>query len=100
MKARLAMLACIVVGACMVRAGPQPKNYGPAHTVSGVQANVWTANGQTLGELLEVRDDAIVLYGSRAVLIPFDAIERSAFEATSTVLNRTSHESKDIAQVR
>jgi hypothetical protein len=95
-----AILTCVALGACVRTMGPQPRDYGPAHTASGVHAEVFTATDHMGGELLEVRDSAIVLHGAATVLIPFDAIVRAAFADTRLTVDRTSHERAEVTQIR
>lgn len=102
MKARVtaAILAGVALGACFRTIGPQPREYGPAHNPSGVHAEVFTATDHVGGELLEVRDSAIVLRGPATVLIPFDAIVRAAFADTPLTVDRTSHERSEVTRIR
>ena len=84
------MLTGCLSSACAI--GMETGEFKPAGTPAGVRADVQTAAGRFTGELIEVRDAAVVLLaeegaavapGSRPQrlrLIPFTSISRAEFE--------------------
>lgn len=87
----LVMLACLTNGC---RVGMTARNYRPAQDPKGVTMRVTTAQGQLLGELIEVRDSGIVLLtGQKLRLLPYTAIVSSAADQTPSnysISNRTA----------
>lgn len=87
--ATMLLMGCLS-SACAI--GMEVREFKPAGTPAGVRADVHTAAGQLTGELIEVREAAIILLaeegpatatGSRARrlrLIPFTAISRADVE--------------------
>lgn len=73
----LALLFCV---GCMVNVGPKPENFEPAQSASGIRASLALSSSAVEGELLEVREDGVVLLTrDRVAMVPYDAITSSAF---------------------
>ena len=78
---RLAILSLIVLSSCVLRFGPHANRYDPATRASGTAATITTAASQIAGELLEVRDTALVLLtSSRVTLVPNRLIRAARFD--------------------
>jgi hypothetical protein len=76
------MLACLS-NACSL--GMTSLKYRPAQDPKGVMMRVTTAQGQLLGELIEVRDIGIVvLTDEKLRLLPFTEIVSSAVDQTES----------------
>jgi hypothetical protein len=68
---RLSVLSLLALSSCVVRSGPRAERYDPATRAAGTGTTITTAASQIAGELLEVRDTAlVVLTSSRVTLIP------------------------------
>jgi hypothetical protein len=72
----------LTLPACTVATiGPTPERFPPAVSGRGVTAVLQTATGRLQGELLEVRDDGLmVLHGREIVVVLFRTIRRGEFE--------------------
>ena len=89
MRARAAaiLIGCLL-SACAI--GMHTDDFKPARGPHGVQATVTTRNGAFTGELIELRDTALVLLAEQGTagapgtkrlrLIPFEVISRAEFE--------------------
>ena len=62
------IIALLLLAGC--RLGPQAKDFKPANEAGGVTATVRMPSQTVTGELLEVRDSAIVLLGAQVMLVP------------------------------
>jgi hypothetical protein len=81
---RLIMLMIAVCAASGCKVGLTVKNFPPALGPKGVMMQVTTQTRQLSGELLEVRDTALVLLAAGKVrLVPYNAIVSSDVEKTS-----------------
>ena len=81
------LLALLLCGGCMVKLGPGPDTYEPAASANGIRASLALSSSALEGELLEVREDGIVvLTTDQVAMIPFDAITSSAFRSTNVAL--------------
>ncbi|HEY5060371.1 MAG TPA: hypothetical protein VII52_02495, partial [Gemmatimonadaceae bacterium] len=79
MRIGLATL-CLAATACVVHTGLQPREFSPATSSTGIDANLTVGQTTITGELLEVRDTAVVvLTPDRVVLVPFPAIAHGTF---------------------
>lgn len=78
--------AMLLLAGC--RLGPQAKDFRPANEPGGVTATVRMPSQTLTGELLEVRDSAIVVLGAQVVLVPDRAIERATFADTRLEIYR------------
>jgi hypothetical protein len=77
---RLAPIVMMLLTACVIHAGPGPDSYPPAHSASGLSTSLVLATSRVDGELLEVRDSALViLTQDRVVLVPFTTIDSGSF---------------------
>ena len=77
---RLTPIVMMLLTACVIHTGPGPADYPPAHTAAGLSASLALATSHVDGELLEVRDSALViLTRDRVVLVPFSAIDSGTF---------------------
>lgn len=71
----------ILLTGCQVRIGKRVEDYAPAHRAAGTGAMINTATQGVMGELLEVRDTAlVVLTSDRVVLVPSRAIIAMKFD--------------------
>ena len=70
--------------------GQSVVTYDPAHSPRGVTATMRTSSGRHLtGELIEVRDAALVVgNGTTIVLVPYAVIRSAAFAQTSLFLDK------------
>lgn len=74
------LIALLLCGGCLVNVGPRPDAFEPAQTASGIRASIALSSSAVQGELLEVREDGVVLMTTdRVVMVPYDAITSSAF---------------------
>lgn len=74
---------CLAAAACVAHFGPQPREFIPATTGAGIGATLAVAQTSITGELLEVRDTAVViLTPDRVLLVPFRAIAHGTFAHT------------------
>ncbi|HEY2853611.1 MAG TPA: hypothetical protein VGJ18_12235 [Gemmatimonadaceae bacterium] len=77
---RLAPIVMMLLTACVIHAGPGPDSFPPAHSAAGLSASFVLATSRVNGELLEVRDSALViLTHDRVVLVPFSTIDSGSF---------------------
>ena len=68
-----ALGAGVLLGAC--RIGPTVENYTAARVPEGVRIDARTEDEAIVGEVIEVRDTALVaLAGGRLVLVPWEAL--------------------------
>jgi hypothetical protein len=82
MRVRLAVLS-LAATACVVHTGLQPSEFSPASSGTGINANLTVGQTKITGELLEVRDTAVViLTPDRVLLVPFPAIAHGTFAHT------------------
>lgn len=78
---RLTVVALGLLAGCIVRLGPGPDSFPPAHTADGARVSLALASTGIDGEMLEVRDTGLViLTRDRVALVPFDAISSGVFE--------------------
>lgn len=93
---------CLAVGACVIHAGPQPNEFIPAFSGTGITATLAVADRGIIGELLEVRDNSVVvLTTGRVVLVPFTNIAHGTFAHTDvTITNGVFPTSDDMTEVR
>lgn len=78
----LVMLACLSNGCSL---GMTTRKYRPAQDPKGVTMRVGTAQGQLLGELIEVRDAGIVVLADQKLrLLPYTAILSSEVDQTGS----------------
>ena len=79
----IVMMLLMSLTACVIHAGPGPDDYPPAHSAAGVSASLVLATNSSSrvdGELLEVRDSALViLTRDRVVAVPFSTIDSGTF---------------------
>jgi hypothetical protein len=79
----LRLLALLLCTGCVLKFGPKPEDFEPANTASGIEATIALATRAVKGELLEVRETALVILTSDLVaLVPFNAITSGAFMNT------------------
>jgi hypothetical protein len=84
---RLTPIVMMLLTACVIHAGPGPDDYPPAHRVAGLSASLVLATSRVDGELLEVRDKALViLTRDRVVLVPFSVIDSGTFADSRVVV--------------
>ena len=84
---RLAPIIMMLLTACVIHAGPGPDSYPPAHSTSGLSASLVLATSRVDGELLEVRDSALViLTHDRVVLVPFSSVDSGTFAHSRVVV--------------
>lgn len=77
---RLTPLVLTLLTACVIHTGPGPDSYPPAHSAAGVTASLDVGTSRLHGELLEVRDSALViLTHDRVVLVPYSTIDSGTF---------------------
>jgi hypothetical protein len=88
--------------ACVLHTGKQPSGFKPAHTAMGIQASLSLTTARLNGELLDVRDTALVLLTEQQVaLVPYPAIMRATFSNTDvTIANRQRPVSKAFSELR
>jgi hypothetical protein len=77
----LMLAACFALGAMMGCAiGPSVERYAPAHSREGITVEVRTAERFAMGELIDVRDTALVtLADGDLVLIPWRVMKEVRF---------------------
>jgi hypothetical protein len=76
-------VATIVAAACYT--GPSAARYAPAHDPAGAQVKLKLTKGSMRGELLEVRDSALVVWnGCHMSVVLFSAIEEASFGGPDT----------------
>ena len=80
------LAALLLAAGCHI--GPQAKNHAPALRATGATVTVTTATGNVSGELLELRDSALVVLATQVTLVPIRAIERAAFSDTRLTMDR------------
>lgn len=74
------LIGLLLCGGCLLNVGPRPEAFEPAQTASGIRAAIAVSSSSVQGELLEVREDGVVVLTSdRVVMVPYDAITSSAF---------------------
>jgi len=77
---RLTPIVMMWLTACVIHTGPGPDDYPPAHTAAGLSATLVMATSRVDGELLAVRDSALmILTRDRVVLVPFTTIDSGTF---------------------
>ena len=77
---RLAPIVMMLLTACVIHAGPGPDDFPPAHSAAGLSTSLVLATSRVDGELLEVRDSALViLTHDRVVLVPYSTIDSGTF---------------------
>jgi len=70
--------AALLTGACFT--GPSATSYYGVASAGGIKATIQLPHGRTKGELLEVRDSALVLLdGCKVNVVPFAVIRASKF---------------------
>jgi hypothetical protein len=75
--------ATVVAAACYT--GPSAASYAPAHSPAGAQVKLELTKGSMRGELLEVRDSALVVWnGCHMSVVLFSAIEDASFGGPDT----------------
>ena len=83
---RYAVAALLLAAGCHI--GPQAKHHAPALRATGASVTVTTAIGHISGELLELRDTALVVLAAQVTLVPIRAIEQAAFSDTRLTMDR------------
>jgi hypothetical protein len=69
--------------ACIVHAGPQPREFIPATSGAGIDATLAVGQSTVTGELLELRDTAaVILTLDRVLIVPFRLIAHGTFAHT------------------
>ena len=81
---RFALPALLLLASC--RLGTQAKDFPPALRTTGVAASVRTGSTTVDGELLELRDSALVVLANQLTLIPVRAIQRAQFSDTRVIV--------------
>ncbi len=74
-------LCALLLAGCHV--GQQAQTFAPALHAAGVSATVTTPSQTLAGELLEVRDSALVVLGAQVMLVPIRVIRLAKFTATN-----------------
>ena len=77
------MLVAVVLLSASCSFGPKLADFAPAHTPNGVSARVTTRGLDMNGELIEVRDNGVVLLtagSGKLRLIPYGDVRSSNFE--------------------
>ena len=75
--------ATVVAAGCFT--GPSASSYAPAHSPAGAQVKLKLTKGSMRGELLEVRDSALVVWnGCHMSVVLFGAIEAASFDGPDT----------------
>lgn len=74
---RLHWIALFFAGACVARYGPEPASYPPANRAAGTVAHIIVGRDTVRGELLEVRDTALVVLTLDRVVLVLDGAMRS-----------------------
>lgn len=90
---RSLVLTLLVLAAqgCVVRMGRWPRAGDPELTAQGARATLISGTKQVAGELLEVRDSALVLLTTeRVLLVPFTSFDRGAFDDGNEVRTLTA----------
>jgi len=82
----IAAALVLMLGACMV--GPLPENYHPAASPRGVEVDLDLRTLHVKGELLEVRDSALVVLTPREVALVHFLVIRSMRLTGDAVLYR------------
>ena len=77
MTRRFHWIALTFVGACVARYGPEPASYPPANRAAGTIAHIIAERDSIRGELLEVRDTALLVLTLDRVLLVRDGAVRS-----------------------
>lgn len=86
---RLTPIVMMLLTACVIHAGPGPDSYPPAHSAAGLSASLVLATSRVEGELLEVRDSALViLTHDRVVVVPFSTIDSGTFAHSRIAVGR------------
>ncbi|HYW32140.1 MAG TPA: hypothetical protein VE869_11580 [Gemmatimonas sp.] len=70
----------LVLAGC--RLGPQPGKFRPATQTTGISATATTPSQTVTGELLELRDSALVVLGAQLMLVPVRLIDSATFSDT------------------
>jgi hypothetical protein len=75
--------ATVVAAACFT--GPSAASYAPAHSPAGAKVKLKLTKGSMRGELLEVRDSALVVWnGCHMSVVLFGAIKKASFGGPDT----------------
>jgi hypothetical protein len=75
------ILSLLALTGCVLRLGQHVRDYEPATRAAGTGAVINTATLQVAGELLEVRDTAlVVLTSSRVTLVPRRLVSAMRFD--------------------
>jgi hypothetical protein len=87
-RATLGLIAAVgasmLVAAC--RVGPAVETYTAARNPEGVRIDARTEEGSLAGEIIEVRDTALVaLVGGRLVLVPWEALRNLRITGLPTI---------------
>lgn len=84
-----AVAATMLLGAC--RVGPTVETYTAARVPEGVRIDARTEHESIAGEVIEVRDTALVaLNGGRLVLVPWEALRNVRVTGLSVIPTRGS----------
>lgn len=78
--------ALLLTAGC--RIGPSAKRHAPALRATGATTTVSTPTQNISGELLELRDTALVVLASQVTLIPTRVIDRAVFSDTRVTIDR------------
>jgi len=83
MACRAGMLALCLAGGC--RYGLTVESFPPARAPKGVTSKITTNRARFVAELIEVRDDGIVIFAQqRFRLLPYSVIVSSRFDGMSS----------------
>jgi hypothetical protein len=99
---RILIGALLLCSACIVKVGQRPEDFGPATTASGIRATLALSSSRVEGELLEVREESVVVMTQdRLLLIPINAITASTFANTPiTIVSGQLPNGEDHRQLR
>jgi len=87
----IAMALLLAVEGCIVRMGRWPEANDPAMAAQGARATLVSGQKLVAGELLEVRDSALVLLTTeRVLLVPFSSFDRGSFDDGNEVRTLTA----------
>lgn len=75
-----AIASLAVLAACYIRAGQHVEKFEPAHRAEGTTAVLTSAAASATGELLEVRDTALIVRAdNRVTLVPLRVLTSATF---------------------
>jgi hypothetical protein len=98
---RFGILTLTMLAACRVHVGPDAESYPPATRASGAATHISVGASTVAGELLEVRDTALVVSGDRITLVPFRVITSASFADTRTrIWSHMAPRPSEVAELR